>query len=199
MPHILASEAPERTSSSKGSWLGRCIAVVLVAAFPIAAGAPAAHAAPSAQARLLSVAKQSPNRKVVAIAQFRATVSERTARALVRSHHGRVTDRLPSIHGFAVRLPAREARALRRSKHVLNVTLDTRVRHTGVDGGSLATNYPKSVGADKLWAAGITGKGVGVAVIDSGINGDMADFKNADGSLAHHGQRDRQPGRDAPR
>ena len=53
---------------------------------------------------------------------------------------------------------------------------------TGVDGGSLATTYPKTVGADKLWAAGITGKGVGVAVIDSGINGDMPDFKNADGS-----------------
>ena len=47
---------------------------------------------------------------------------------------------------------------------------------------ALATNYPKTVGADKLWAAGITGKGVGVAVIDSGVNGDMPDFKNADGS-----------------
>ena len=56
------------------------------------------------------------------------------------------------------------------------------MRSTGVDGGSLATTYPKTVGADKLWAAGITGKGVGVAVIDSGINGDMPDFKNADGS-----------------
>ena len=53
---------------------------------------------------------------------------------------------------------------------------------TGVDAGTLATTYPKTIGADKLWAAGITGKGVGVAVIDSGINGDMPDFKNADGS-----------------
>ena len=47
---------------------------------------------------------------------------------------------------------------------------------------ALATTYPKTVGADKLWAAGITGKGVGVAVIDSGISGDMPDFKGADGS-----------------
>ena len=100
----------------------------------------------------------------------------------MRSHHGRVTDRLPSINGFAVKLPARDARALRRSKQVLNLTLNTRVRSTGIDGGSLATTYPKTVGADKLWAAGITGKGVGVAVVDSGINGDMPDFKNADGS-----------------
>ena len=119
----------------------------------------------------------------MAIAQFKAGVSERKARALVRSHRGRVTDRLPAVNGLAIKLPARQARALRRSKRVLNVTLNTRVRSTtGVDGGSLATNYPKTVGADKLWAAGITGKGVGVAVIDSGISGDMPDFKNADGS-----------------
>ena len=93
-----------------------------------------------------------------------------------------MTDRLPAINGLAIRLPARQARALRRSKQVLNVTLNTRVHSTGVDGGSLATTYPRTVGADKLWAAGITGKGVGVAVIDSGISGDLPDFKNADGS-----------------
>ena len=100
----------------------------------------------------------------------------------MRRHHGRVTDRLPAINGLAIRVPARQARVLRRSKQVLNVTLNTRVRSTGVDGGSLATTYPQTVGADKLWAAGITGKGVGVAVIDSGISGDLPDFKNADGS-----------------
>ena len=163
-------------------WRGRIVAVLLAAAVPLAASGSVAQAAPSAQARLASVAKKHPRRKVVAIAQFKPGVSERRARALVRSHHGRVTDRLPAINGFAIKLPARQARALRRNKRVLNVTLNTRVRSTGVDGGSLATNYPKTVGADKLWAAGITGKGVGVAVIDSGISGDMPDFKNADGS-----------------
>jgi serine protease AprX len=170
------------SSSPKSRWRGRAVAVLLAAAVPLAASGPVAQAAPTAQARLASAAKKSPNRKVVAIAQFRPGLSERKARALVRSHHGRVTDRLPAINGFAVKLPAREARSLRRSRQVLNVTLNTRVRNTGVDGGTLATNYPKTVGADKLWAAGITGKGVGVAVIDSGINGDMPDFKNADGS-----------------
>ena len=65
---------------------------------------------------------------------------------------------------------------------------------TGVDGGSLATTYPKTVGADTLWAAGITGKGVGVAVIDSGISGDIAGLQGRRRQLAHHGQRDRHPG-----
>ncbi len=170
-------------SSPKRRRRGRTIAVLLATAVSLTANWSAAQAAPpTATARLASVAKSTPNRKVVAIAQFQHGVSERTARALVRSHHGRVTARLEAINGFALRLPARQAAALRRDRHVLNVTLNARVHTTGVDGGTLATTYPKSIGADALWAAGITGKGVGVAVIDSGISGDMPDFMNADGS-----------------
>jgi serine protease AprX len=100
----------------------------------------------------------------------------------VRSHHGKVTDRLASINGFAVQLPARDAKKLRGHKSVHNVTLNRRVKTTALDPSLLATNFPKTVGADKAWAAGYTGKGVGVAVIDSGINGDHPDFKNPDGT-----------------
>jgi serine protease AprX len=170
------------SDSPMSRWRGRSTGVLLAVAIPLATGGSVAQAAPTAQARLVSAAEKSPTSKVVAIAQFKPGLSEGKARALVRSHHGRVTDRLPSINGFAIRIPARDARALRRSEQVLNVTLNTRVRNSGVDGGSLATTYPKTIGADQLWAAGITGKGVGVAVIDSGVSGDLADFKNADGS-----------------
>ncbi|MEA2292249.1 MAG: hypothetical protein QOF17_1272 [Solirubrobacteraceae bacterium] len=155
---------------------------MIAASIPFAASAPVAHAAPSASARLVSVAKKHPRRAVIAIAQFDPGVSERKARALVRSYRGRIMRRLPAVNGFAIRLPARQARALDRSKPILNVTLNARIRPNSVGGGSLATNYPKTVGADKLWAAGITGRGVGVAVIDSGISGGMPDFENADGS-----------------
>ena len=86
--------------------------MLFAASVPFAVSGPAAQAAPSAHARLVSVAKKHPRRKVVAIAQFDAGVSERKARALVRSHGGRVTHRLPAINGFAIRLPARRARAL---------------------------------------------------------------------------------------
>jgi serine protease AprX len=161
---------------------GRTVAVVLAAVAPLGAGASVAHAAPSAHSRLALVANNHPDRRVEVIAQFRSGTSERRARAVIRSHHGRVTSRLPAVNGFAVRLPAREAGALRGSGRVLNVTLNARMHRTGVDGGRLATTYPKTVGADKLWAAGITGKGIGVAVIDSGIAGDIPDFKGADGS-----------------
>jgi serine protease AprX len=176
MLHLLLSRPLTRARCS------RIVAALLAAAIPLAASGAVAQAAPTAQARLAALAKAHPQRKVVAIVQFKPGVSERKARALVRSHHGRVTDRLPAINGFAIKVPARQARALRRGKRIAGVTLNTRVHTTGVDGGSLATDYPKSVGADKLWASGITGKGVGVAVIDSGISGDLPDFKNADGS-----------------
>jgi serine protease AprX len=157
------------------------VAALVAFALPLAA-TQAAQAAPSASARLSAAAKKTPNRKVTAIVQFKAKVPARKARAIVRAHHGRVTDSLPAIGGLAVKLTAREARALRSVKQVANVTLNARVHSTAVDAGPLGTNFPKTVGADKAWAAGFTGKGVGVAVIDSGINGDHPDFKNADGS-----------------
>jgi serine protease AprX len=48
---------------------------------------------------------------------------------------------------------------------------------TGVDPSRLATSYPQSIRADKAWAMGDTGKGVGVAVIDTGIAGNLPDFQ----------------------
>jgi serine protease AprX len=169
-------------SSSQRRRRGGTLAVLLAAAIPFAASAPVAQAAQSAHARLTTVAKKHPRRRVVAIAQFDPGVSLRQARKAVRSHHGRVISRLAGINGFAIKIPARQASSLRKNKRILNVTLNAPMHSTGISGGSLATNYPKSIGADKLWAAGITGKGVGVAVIDSGVSGDLPDFKNADGS-----------------
>ena len=160
----------------------RSAVVALVAlALPFAATS-AAQAAASAPAQLAAAARKAPNKTVTAIVQFNVDVKERKARNVVRAHHGKVTDRLASIHGFAVQLPARQAKKLRAHKTVLNVTLNRRVKTTALDPSLLATNFPKTVGADKAWAAGFTGKGVGVAVIDSGINGDHPDFKNPDGT-----------------
>ncbi len=165
---------------------GGAVAALLAAAVPLTVGASVAHATPNAAAKLASVATKSPNRQVVAIAQFKPGLSEAKARKLVRAHHGKVTDRLPSIQGFALKLPAREAKALRAEKFVVNVTLNTKVHNTssgsGSSGSLLQTTYPQTVGADKVQAMGYTGKGVGVAVIDSGIAGDLADFKAADGT-----------------
>jgi serine protease AprX len=154
------------------------VALLLVAVAVLGASASVADAAPSP---LTKIAKAHPNRKVEVIVQFKAGTAQRTARALVRKRHGKVMRRLPAVNGLLVKLRARDAVALRRSKRVRNVTLNTRMRSTTAPSGLLATTYPKTVGADQLWAAGITGKGVGVAVIDSGISGNLPDFKGTDG------------------
>ena len=39
---------------------------------------------------------------------------------------------------------------------------------TAIEDGALAARFPKSINADKVWRRGYTGKGVGVAVIDTG-------------------------------
>src|SRR3954452_25335039 len=185
MLHSKAHGGARTLSLSPSSRIrGGATAALLAIAVPLA-GASVAHATPNAAAKLASTARKAPHRQVVAITQFKPGLSEAKARKIVRAHHGRITDRLPSIQGFAVKLPARQAKSLRAAKrYVVNVTLNTKVRNTstGDASGLLATNYPKTVGADQLQASGITGKGVGVAVIDSGIAGDLADLKAADGS-----------------
>jgi serine protease AprX len=160
----------------------RLSAALVAVVAPLALGTAAAHAVPSAKAQLASVARSAPSRKVVAIAQFKPGFSVKQARKLVRAHHGRVTADLSLIHGLAVQLPAREAKALARNRHVVALSLNAKVKGQGVNAGQLSTTFPKTIRADKLWRLGITGKGVGVAVIDTGIAGDAADFKGADGA-----------------
>lgn len=167
-------------SKSPSSRARRSAAAALIAVAVPLAMATTATAAPSAAARLAATAKKSPNQSVTAIVQFK--VSEAKAKQIVKAHKGKVTDKLPAVGGFAVQLPAKQAKALKGAKGVLNVTLNAKVNSTAFSSELLATNFPKTTGADQAWAAGVTGKGVGVAVIDSGIDGDIADFKNADGT-----------------
>ena len=124
--------------------------VLITAAASLVASGPVAQAGPSAGTRLVSVAKKHPRRSVVAIVQFNAGVSERRARALVRSHRGRVTDRLPAINGFAIRLPARQARKLRGNGRVLNVTLNTSVENTSLDSRKLQMQRSAPIGGAGL-------------------------------------------------
>src|SRR3954452_21357894 len=93
----------------------------------VAVRAAPAQAAPTAQARVAAVAVKAPNKKVTAIVQFKTSVGEQAAATLVRKHQGRVTSRVPLIHGLAVKLPARQARALARDTKVTGLTLNSRV------------------------------------------------------------------------
>ena len=54
------------------------------------------------------------------------------------------------------------------------------VAELALDIGLLATSYPASVRAPDAWLSA-TGRGVGVAVIDTGIDGALEDFRDANG------------------
>ena len=162
-------------------WRSRLAVALVAAAVPSAAGTAVAGAAPSAKARLSAVATKAPARKVTAIVQFKAGFAEKKAKAVVATYGGKVVSRVPLINGLAVQLPAKQAKALAADRKVIGLTLNTRVHSTGLDSSKLGTSYPKTTKADKLWQRGITGAGIGVAVIDTGVTGDGPDFKGADG------------------
>ena len=89
---------------------------------------------------------------------------------------GRLGDELPIINGFSADVPEASLDELRAIDGVIEVTPDVTVRPTARNQAPAATtdtgtmrSVAQIVGADQLWAAGITGKGVGVALIDTGI------------------------------
>jgi serine protease AprX len=95
---------------------------------------------------------------------------------LVRRLGGRVGRHIRIIDAFAATVPRSRLETLESAAGVHSVTLNRRVRLSGeIDGwdqqkdlGSMFAAYT-STGADEMWNKGYTGKGVGVALIDSGV------------------------------
>ncbi|MEA2312225.1 MAG: serine protease AprX [Solirubrobacteraceae bacterium] len=116
------------------------------------------------------------------IVQLAPGVSNAAGAQLVRAAGGRVTGSLPIIHGLAVRLPASGVVTVGHDARVKALTANSRVapQASQIDATSLASAYPASVKATKAWGSA-TGRGVGVAVIDTGIAGGLPDFKGDDG------------------
>jgi serine protease AprX len=136
------------------------------------------------------------------IVQLRPATTLAEGRALVRASGGRVTGTLPIINSVAVRMSAGSVSALAREPHVAAVTANSGVAPQAVpaavpdpnttaatvdpapaapDTSRLDSAYPASVFAPAAWNT-TTGRGVGVAVIDTGIAGDLPDFAGADGT-----------------
>ena len=88
----------------------------------------------------------------------------------VRRLGGTVTRTLPLVHGFAATLPAQAVPALARVAGVQNISAD---RAVSVQSGSWeqggAQLGPQVLRAPGAWAGGATGRGVTVAVLDTGV------------------------------
>jgi serine protease AprX len=124
------------------------------------------------------------------IVQVRRGASVPEVRAAVQSLGGDVTSRtLPIVNGFGARITSQAARVLARRPDVHAVSANGTVQQRSfIPTSSLRTAYPGAVQADKVWnaSAPVTGKGVGIAVVDTGIDGDLPDFR---ASQADHASR----------
>ncbi len=130
---------------------------------------------------LARIAGSHPRRLVEAIIQLRDGVNAIQGRALVRSLGGRPGLELRIINGLSARLAAGAARRLAESRLVRAVSLNAVIRESTIvnlDPKNLATVFNQSVRATSLWNRS-TGKGVGVAVIDTGITGSGPDFRTS--------------------
>ncbi len=91
---------------------------------------------------------------------------------------GTVVETFSSITGVQAYLTTVEAQQLRDKAGVDSVFPDSDVQlqgdgdwgeEGGLDALSPTTDYPDVTGADQVWAQGVTGAGVTVAVLDTGI------------------------------
>jgi serine protease AprX len=169
-----------------GSW--RWIVAAFLASFLSLAtvvalqNTPATSAASSDGASsttpLAALADEHPNRTIEVIAQFDPATAPGAARDLIQATGGEVIRDLPIISGYGIRIDAASAEDLTLEPGIEAVTLNAAVESEGaIDPTQIATAYNQSLRSDRVWASGLTGKGVGVAVIDTGIAGSLPDFQ----------------------
>jgi serine protease AprX len=159
-------------------WMaGRAIHIAMAIAMAMVIAAPTPATATQAA------------RPSVAIVQFHAGVGAAQQRATVRAAGGVVVRDLHVIRGLGVRMAPRALRRLAASPGVRAVTLNAAVRPSAAslrttrmdwDTRPLATAFPEATRADKAWTdpnSPATGAGVTVAVLDTGIAGQLPDFR----------------------
>jgi serine protease AprX len=161
---------------------------------PGSLSAPAPAAGGSAAAldpRIATLAQRHPGAMVQAIIQFNAPVSQAKAQADAKAR-GRIIGKLPIIHGLAIEATAAQAKELAANLDVHAVSLNATVTPQSmrlpmmfgaqrVSSDQLQSTYAQTLGVTPLWKFGVTGTGVGVAVIDTGIDGGLPDFASAGG------------------
>jgi serine protease AprX len=123
------------------------------------------------------------------IVRFKPETAPAARRAAVRAAGGRVVRDLHLVRGLAARVSGAGARALARDREVVAITRNARVVGQRVTASwspsRLATTFDLSTRALVAWASPLlstAGRGVSVAVLDTGIAGGLPDFKRADGS-----------------
>jgi serine protease AprX len=107
---------------------------------------------------------------VAAIIVQKISPSDRAPEAAVARLGGRVTRDLPIVDGFAATVPVAALRALASTPGIRVLSLDRKTIVAGGGSGESPNSvYPKVVRSKDVNQAGVTGQGVTVAVVDTGI------------------------------
>jgi serine protease AprX len=135
---------------------------------------------PAGGATLGDLASSQPGKQVDVIVQLQRGTSGAQGRILIEAAGGEVTRDLHIINGLGARLGAAAAAKLAKQPGVRLVSLNESVKPSGLDYSRLATAYQESTFTTKFWSGGGSlGTGVGVAVVDTGIQGDLPDFRTS--------------------
>ncbi|MBN9388171.1 MAG: S8 family serine peptidase [Chloroflexi bacterium] len=151
------------------------------------------------QPLLLSLAGTHPETNISVIVQKAS--GDNSLEQAVSSFGGTITAELPFINSFGAELPAKAVPSLASQPGIRWVSLDAQVVKTGYTRSctdcvdtTAVTNYTHAINADQVWnnntgtAAWLQGQGIGVAVLDSGINSGMYDFTDPRGNNRVVGQ-----------
>ncbi len=151
--------------------MSRLILALVAAGALLIAVAPVAPQAPRAMASVLVQA-----------------TDRAQARAAIADAGGSITAELKLGNTLAAQVPAARLDRLQRAEGIKSLSRDPelRLQADAIDSWSqrLKTVYPRAVGATSLWSGTQPkrGAGIGVAVLDSGINAEHPDFRGSDGS-----------------
>lgn len=151
----------------------------------VAAPATAGPAGSSAtlDPRIATLAQQHPDRVIETIVQFKAGVGQVQARADAARVNGHIFGQLHVIPALAIKLTAAQASTLAHNIDVHAISLNTAITpEGGPSARNLQTTYDRTLGVTPFWRAGVNGAGVGVAVIDTGIDGNLPDFRSGEGN-----------------
>jgi serine protease AprX len=96
---------------------------------------------------------------------------------------GTVQQEFDIVPGVEATIPAGSVSMVASLPAAGHISLNAPVESAGfVDPSNLVSAYQRTVEADQAWSQGVTGQGIGVAVIDTGISAGNPDFSDGSGS-----------------
>lgn len=143
----------------------------------MAAGKPTIDKKSKAHPFLQFGATAEPNKKVSVIVQKKRGAKEKS-QDIARSAGGTHQEDLDIINGFVMELPQKAVQALAKNPSVAYISPNAKVRLESISTTQLKTTHLGAIDVPSVWngSSPATGKGVTVAVLDSGINANHPDF-----------------------